>query len=87
MENNHMYFKNDSCKYFPCHPQPEGVFNCLFCYCPLYALGDRCGGNFDYVKGVKTCIDCYFPHFPGNYDAIVQKLKEINKRGQDADDK
>ena len=40
------YFQNSRCEYFPCHKLPEnGFFNCLFCYCPLYALGDKCGGR------------------------------------------
>ena len=50
--------------YFPCH---EGVdldeFNCLFCYCPLYALGSDCGGDFSYTDdGVKDCSACTLPH-------------------------
>ena len=34
------YFSHKNCEYFPCHKgaDPEN-FNCLFCYCPLYALG------------------------------------------------
>ena len=87
MENNHRYFKNHNCKYFPCHPQPtpsNGAFNCLFCYCPLYGLGNKCGGSFEYVKQVKTCMGCDFPHVPENYDIIVEKLKEMKKRGQNA---
>mgnify|MGYP003176167018 CR=1 FL=1 len=36
------FFQNRACEYFPCH---KGVadedFNCLFCYCPLYLLGDE----------------------------------------------
>ena len=37
-------FGHKKCEYFPCHKgaDPED-FNCLFCYCPLYALGDKCG--------------------------------------------
>lgn len=58
------FFSNRSCPYFPCH---EGVdparFNCLFCYCPLYALGPRCGGNFIYAEnGVKDCSRCTLLH-------------------------
>ena len=35
------YFSHKKCEYFPCHKgaDPEN-FNCLFCYCPLYALAD-----------------------------------------------
>lgn len=40
------FFQNRACEYFPCH---KGVadedFNCLFCYCPLYLLGDECGAR------------------------------------------
>ena len=58
------FFSNTECPQFPCH---EGVspqdFNCAFCYCPLYALGDECGGNFVYTdKGIKSCQDCCLPH-------------------------
>ena len=44
---HYSYFQNKECEYFPCHAgaNPEN-FSCLFCYCPLYALGDRCGGAF-----------------------------------------
>ena len=70
------YFKNDKCEWFPCHKtdNPED-FNCLFCYCPLYNLGDKCGGNFKYLKnGVKSCCDCMLPHKRGNYGLIMEKL-------------
>ncbi len=58
------FFAHRACEYFPCH---EGVdtdsFNCLFCYCPLYALGPRCGGDFTYTEdGVKDCSACTLPH-------------------------
>ena len=86
MENSHKYFKNHECKYFPCHAPPDGdQFNCLFCYCPLYSLGDECGGNFEYVKNIKVCMGCSLPHIPASYDAIIEKIKEMNKRGQNAD--
>ena len=36
------YFQNSACPYFPCHEKGnKEFFNCLFCYCPLYALGDK----------------------------------------------
>ena len=57
---HYSFFQNRVCEYFPCHDteKPED-FNCLFCYCPLYALGDRCGGGFQYTeKGVKDCTKC-----------------------------
>ena len=39
-ERHYAFFQNRDCEYFPCHEtkHPED-FNCLFCYCPLYALG------------------------------------------------
>ena len=74
MENNHKFFSNKECKYFPCHTMPEnGDFNCMFCFCPLYFLGNKCGGNFKYSgdKGVKNCMECHLPHTPDYYDIIV----------------
>ena len=83
MENSYRFFSNHDCKYFPCHTTSnENDFNCLFCYCPLYLLGDKCGGNFKYsgAKRIKNCEDCLLPHIPEYYDTIVSKLTEmINK--------
>ena len=79
MENSHRFFSNRECKYFPCHARPDqDSYNCIFCYCPLYFLGDRCGGLFDRggEKGVKSCINCHLPHMPAFYDNIVAKLTE-----------
>lgn len=73
------FFSNRSCEYFPCHKtvDPEN-FNCLFCYCPLYALGDRCGGDFRYLEnGIKDCSKCGFPHTRSSYDIIVDRFAEI----------
>lgn len=58
------FFSNVECEYFPCHKGvPEDEFNCLFCYCPLYALGPDCGGNFVYLEsGRKSCVNCALPH-------------------------
>lgn len=73
------FFCNRECEYFPCHTteKPED-FNCLFCYCPLYALGKRCGGNYSYTaKGIKDCSQCLFPHVRGNYSAVVSRFSEI----------
>jgi Zn-finger protein len=50
----------------------------LFCYCPLYCLGDKCGGNFHYTeKGVKSCKDCLRPHIRENYDEIVANIMNV----------
>ncbi|MBU5335646.1 cysteine-rich small domain-containing protein [Intestinibacter bartlettii] len=76
---NYKFFSNTKCEYFPCHKtnDPEN-FNCLFCYCPLYALKDKCGGNFRYSeKGIKDCTNCTLPHIRKNYDYIINKFKDI----------
>ena len=77
MENSYRFFENKDCKYFPCH---KGLadFNCLFCYCPLYALKDKCGGNFRYTEsGIKDCSACLLPHNRKSYSYIVSKFKDI----------
>ena len=79
MSEHYKFFSNRECEYFPCHKteRPED-FNCLFCYCPLYALGDRCGGNFHYIQGgIKDCSDCLIPHKRENYDRINARYGEI----------
>ena len=80
---NSRFFCNRDCEYFPCHEGIEGDrFNCLFCYCPLYAMGSGCGGNCSFIKvgdganekEVKDCSACLIPHQPENYDYIIKKL-------------
>ena len=75
------FFQNRKCEFFPCHSDvPEEAFNCLFCYCPLYALGDQCGGGFRYTKdGYKDCGSCQIPHKRENYGHITAKFAEIAK--------
>ena len=78
-EHSYAYFANRACKYFPCHAgaNPEH-FNCLFCYCPLYLLGEECGGNFRYVaNGVKDCSLCLLPHSAGGYEYVVEHYQKI----------
>ena len=78
---HYAFFSHRACEYFPCHPgaDPEN-FNCLFCYCPLYVLGGRCGGNFTWLpNGRKDCSGCLRPHDPDNYEAILEKFPEIVK--------
>ena len=73
------FFSHKKCEFFPCHQvkDPEN-FNCLFCYCPLYALGDDCGGKYKYnEKGIKDCSDCMIPHSPGGYQYVVDKFSKI----------
>lgn len=78
IRNSEAYFENRDCPYFPCHKEAGGEFNCLFCYCPLYALGDRCGGNFRYLEnGIKDCSGCLIPHKKGGYDYVLSKFPEV----------
>ena len=75
------FTQHTACEFFPCHKtaHPED-FNCLFCYCPLYALGDKCGGNFSYTAGgLKDCSGCSIPHRRENYGYITGKYDEIKK--------
>ena len=76
---NYDFFQNSACEFFPCHEcaDPE-KFSCLFCYCPLYALGDKCGGNFTYTKeGIKDCSNCLLPHRRENYLRIMAKMGDV----------
>ncbi len=76
---HYKYVQNRQCEYFPCHQgaDPE-QFSCLFCYCPLYALGENCGGSFTYTgNGIKDCSKCLKPHRPENYGKIMEKLPQV----------
>ena len=78
MENSYKYFENRECQYYPCHAEEKHI-NCLFCYCPLYHL-EKCPGNPDHKekngKQIKICTKCTFPHQPGNYDMVIEWLKD-----------
>lgn len=76
---HYKFVQNRDCEYFPCHAGVDcEAFNCLFCYCPLYALGDRCGGSFSYTEGgIKDCSRCIRPHRRENYDRIMEKMGEV----------
>lgn len=78
---NFKFFSHRECEYFPCHSiKDEEAFNCLFCYCPLYALGEGCGGNFKYGENnIKDCTDCLIPHSPGGYDYIIERFSKISE--------
>ena len=69
------FFRNVRCAYFPCHRGvDEGRFNCLFCYCPLYALGPACGGDFAYTDdGIKDCSACTRLHDGDQGVALVRE--------------
>lgn len=76
---NYDFFQHRECEYFPCHPgaDPES-FSCLFCYCPLYALGDKCGGKFTYTEGgYKDCTNCHRPHRRENYESIQKQMLQV----------
>ena len=79
---NYSFFSHRECEYFPCHPgaDPDN-FNCLFCYCPLYALGRNCGGNFRYTpSGIKDCSGCMIPHEKDNFGRITGRFQELCER-------
>ncbi|MBQ3185176.1 MAG: cysteine-rich small domain-containing protein [Firmicutes bacterium] len=73
------FFNHKECECFPCHNvSNEDDFNCLFCYCPLYTLGDKCGGNFKYLEnGIKDCSNCMVPHSKNAYDYIMSKCEAL----------
>ncbi len=88
-EKAYAFFQNRACKSFPCHKGVrEEDFNCLFCYCPLYALGERCGGNYHYTeRGVKSCVNCSFPHVREHYDAVLARYPELAELAGRKEDK
>ena len=78
---HYKFFENKECEFFPCHQIKKGEkFNCLFCYCPLYLLNERCGGNFKILEnGIKDCSQCLIPHSEKGYDYIVEKIRQRQK--------
>lgn len=80
-KEHYKFMQNRECEYFPCHKGvKEEDFNCLFCFCPLYALGRKCGGACTYLEnGSKSCEACVFPHRRENYDKILARYEEIMK--------
>ena len=79
MEKHYQFFQNRECEFFPCHKGVEAQdFNCLFCYCPLYTLGEDCGGNYTYTdKGVKSCEGCAFPHWRESYESLLRRFPAL----------
>ena len=79
MRNSSIFFTNRECECFPCHKQAdEAEFNCLFCYCPLYVLGARCGGNFKTTEnGIKDCSECIIPHRADAAEYVESRWAEI----------
>ena len=76
---NYDFFQNKECEYFPCHKNADPkTFSCLFCYCPLYALADQCGGNFTYLdNGIKDCSGCLRPHKRECYGDIQKQMTAV----------
>ncbi|NBI07728.1 cysteine-rich small domain-containing protein [Senegalia massiliensis] len=86
MSENYKFNQNEKCEYFPCHKVNDvKEFNCLFCYCPLYALKDKCGGNFKYNNGIKDCSDCTITHSKNGYDHVMSKISKIIEIGSKID--
>jgi Zn-finger protein len=85
---HYSFFKNKDCEYSPCHTDADSTeFNCLFCYCPLYALGRNCGGNYTYREnGLKGCSSCLLPHKRENYGYILSSFGELAKVAQGGTD-
>ena len=84
---HYQFFQNRECEFFPCHSGvAEQDFNCLFCYCPLYTLGDKCGGSFVYTdKGIKSCEACSFPHHRERYAAVLKRFPELSDLAKQGD--
>lgn len=80
MSENYKFNQHKQCEFFPCHEcKDEDNFNCLFCYCPLYTLGSKCGGNFTYNEsGIKDCSKCMIPHSKNGYQYIMSKWNEVS---------
>ena len=76
---NYKFFQNVKCEFFPCHNVDKtDNFNCLFCYCPLYALGEDCGGNYSYMEtGIKDCSKCLVPHRKDSFEYINKRFNDI----------
>ncbi|MCI5773627.1 MAG: cysteine-rich small domain-containing protein [Erysipelotrichaceae bacterium] len=89
MSKHYQSFCHHECEFFPCHKDvAKEDFNCLFCYCPLYGLGKKCGGNFTILANDwKDCSNCSFPHRKENYEQVVAKVSKyyevINKENID----
>lgn len=85
MGTNYKFVQNSKCEFFPCH---EGIkeedFNCLFCYCPLYALKDKCGGNPVFLEdGTKDCSNCTVTHIRDtSYSHVMSKIMDILELGK-----
>ena len=83
LDKHYKFFQNKKCEYFPCHKTNDlDTFNCLFCYCPLYALKDKCGGNVKYLGDIKDCSYCMAPHSKNSFDFVMSKIPAITELGK-----
>ena len=82
MSENYKFNQHKTCEYFPCHEvADDSTFDCLFCYCPLYLLGEDCGGNFKYSdNGFKDCSACVVTHGPNSFDHVMSKMGLIMEK-------
>ena len=83
-KNNDFFFQNKACRYFPCHKTDNiDDFNCMFCYCPLYMLGDKCGGDYKILEnGIKDCSYCLVHHNVNAHEYIESKFDLIEELEQ-----
>lgn len=86
---DYSFYQNKECEYFPCHKEANSEnFNCLFCYCPLYSLGEECGGDFTYTEsGIKDCSSCLVPHGEKGYDYVLSKVCMLIERMKKQEEK
>ncbi|MBQ9708979.1 MAG: metal-binding protein [Firmicutes bacterium] len=88
MEDKGRFIRYSECQYFPCHSGlEEEDFNCKFCYCPLYTLGDECGGNAGWIDAggqlIKDCSACILPHKPDAANYIDSKFSILAQLAAD----
>lgn len=84
MTGYYKFNQNLQCEFFPCHQGVDKeVFNCLFCYCPLYLLKDECGGDYKITNGIKDCSSCTKPHDADSYAYVMNMMKVVIERGSD----
>ena len=81
---SYKFFQNKACEYFPCHDIDEDKMNCLFCYCPLYALQDKCGGKPKFLEnGIKSCENCTATHYGEEaWEFVNSKIHEVMELGK-----
>ena len=83
-ECQYSFTQHKTCEFFPCHKteHPED-FNCLFCYCPLYTLGSKCGGNFRYLSGAPRAgqLQLHHEEISGADGAGQKESVKIRKTG------